>query len=71
MLPYWTASTSRKAVRLKIIIKDNISYAFGADKYAYAYVEFKEGKVTLKKFECPMRNHRSKISLIRQKPHLW
>lgn len=35
----------------KIIIKDNISYTFGADKYAYAYVEFKEGKVTLKIYQ--------------------
>lgn len=35
----------------KIIIKDNISYAFGADKYAYAYVEFKEGKTTLKIYQ--------------------
>lgn len=51
----------------KIIIKDSVSYTFGADKYAYAYVEFKEGKVTLKfNFECPMRNHRSRISLIKQ-----
>ena len=51
----------------KIIIKNDISYAFGADKYAYAYVEHKEGKVTLKlNFECPMRNHRSRISLIKQ-----
>ena len=50
----------------KIVIKDNKSYAFGADKYAYAYVEFKEGKVTLKKFECSIRNNRSRISLIKQ-----
>lgn len=35
----------------KIIIKDSISYTFGADKYAYAYVEFKEGKVTLKIYQ--------------------
>lgn len=35
----------------KIIIKDDISYAFGADKYAYAYVEFKEGKITLKIYQ--------------------
>lgn len=35
----------------KIVIKDNISYAFGADKYAYAYVEFKEGKTTLKIYQ--------------------
>ena len=67
----WLKYANVYPISHKIIIKDNISYAFGADKYAYAYVEFKEGKVTLKKFECPMRNHRSRISLIRQKPHLW
>lgn len=35
----------------KIIIKDNQSYAFKADKYAYAYVEFKEGRTTLKIYQ--------------------
>lgn len=35
----------------KIIVKDDISYVFGADKYAYAYVEFKEGKTTLKIYQ--------------------
>ena len=35
----------------KIVIKDNISYTFGSDKYAYAYVEFKEGKTTLKIYQ--------------------
>lgn len=35
----------------KIVIKNNISYTFGADKYAYAYVEFKEGKTTLKIYQ--------------------
>ena len=35
----------------KIVIKNGISYIFGADKYAYAYVEFKEGKVTLKIYQ--------------------
>ena len=51
----------------KIVIKNGISYIFGADKYAYAYVEFKEGKVTLKlNFECPIGNYRSRISLIKQ-----
>lgn len=35
----------------KIIIKDDTSYAFGADKYAYAYVEFKEGRTTLKIYQ--------------------
>lgn len=35
----------------KIIIKDGKQYTFGADKYAYAYVEHKEGKVTLKIYQ--------------------
>lgn len=55
----------------KIVIKDDISYAFGADKYAYAYVEFKEGKTTLKiyqpfntrGFKWANRHDRSVISL--------
>ena len=35
----------------KIIIKDDHKYVFGADRYAYAYVEHKEGKVTLKIYQ--------------------
>lgn len=35
----------------KIVIKDGISFAFKADKYAYAYVEFKEGRTTLKIYQ--------------------
>lgn len=35
----------------KIITKNGNSYVFGADKYAYAYVEFKEGKTTLKIYQ--------------------
>ena len=35
----------------KIIIKDGHKYVFGADRYAYAYVEHKEGKVTLKIYQ--------------------
>ena len=35
----------------KIVIKDGEKYVFGADKYAYAYVEHKEGKVTLKIYQ--------------------
>lgn len=35
----------------KIIIKDNIKSIFGADKYAYAYVEFKENKTTIKIYQ--------------------
>ena len=35
----------------KIIIKDEHKYIFSADKYAYAYVEHKEGKITLKIYQ--------------------
>lgn len=35
----------------KIIIKDGKRTVFAADKYAYAYVEFKEGNVTLKIYQ--------------------
>lgn len=35
----------------KIVIKDGGDIVFGADKYAYAYVEFKGGKVTLKIYQ--------------------
>lgn len=35
----------------KIIVKQGKQYVLGADKYAYAYVERKEGKVTLKIYQ--------------------
>lgn len=35
----------------KIIIKDNKRYVFNADKYAYAYIEKKEGKVSVKIYQ--------------------
>ena len=35
----------------KIITKDGKRLVFGADKYAYAYVERKEGKITLKIYQ--------------------
>ena len=35
----------------KIIIKGTKRYVLGADKYAYAYVERKEGKITLKIYQ--------------------
>lgn len=55
----------------KIVIKDDQAIVFGADKYAYAYVEFKGGKVTLKiyqpfntnGFKWSNRHDRSVISL--------
>ena len=54
----------------KIIVKDNHSYVFKADKYAYAYVEHKEGKVTIKiyqplnkKYKWSNKHDKSVISL--------
>lgn len=54
----------------KIIIKEDRKMVFTADKYAYAYVEFKEGNVTLKiyqpfnkKYKWSNRHDRSVISL--------
>ena len=35
----------------KIIIKDGKEFIFGADKYAYAYLEHKEGKETIKIYQ--------------------
>lgn len=35
----------------KIVVKDGQEYVFGADKYAYAYVERKEGNITLKIYQ--------------------
>ena len=35
----------------KIVIKDGVRRVYAADKYAYAYVERKEGKVTLKIYQ--------------------
>lgn len=35
----------------KIITKDNNKYIYKADKYAYAYVEFKESKTTIKVYQ--------------------
>lgn len=35
----------------KIVVSGNRRYVYGADKFAYAYVEHKEGKVTLKIYQ--------------------
>lgn len=47
----WLKYANVYPISHKIIIKEDISYVFGADKYAYAYVEFKEGKTTLKIYQ--------------------
>lgn len=47
----WLKYANVYPISHKIIIKNDQIYAFGADKYAYAYVEFKEGKVTLKIYQ--------------------
>lgn len=47
----WLKYANVYPISHKIIIKDDKRYIFGADKYAYAYVEFKEGKTTLKIYQ--------------------
>lgn len=54
----------------KIVVKDNHSYIFNADKYAYAYIEHKEDKVTIKiyqplnkKYKWSNKHDKSVISL--------
>lgn len=47
----WLKYADIYPVSHKIIIKNGHKMIFPADKYAYAYVEFKEGKVTLKIYQ--------------------
>lgn len=46
----------------KIVISNGNRYVFGADKYAYAYVERKEGKITLKIYQPLSKDKRRKWS---------
>lgn len=46
----------------KIVTKNGIKHTFGADKYAYAFVERKEGKVTLKIYQPLTQDKRRKWS---------
>lgn len=67
----WLKYANVYPVSHKIIIKNGKRYVFGADKYAYAYVEFKEGRTTLKiyqpynksGFKWSSKHDRSVISL--------
>lgn len=43
----------------KIVTKNGRTYTFAAEKYAYAYVEFKEGKTTIKIYQ-PLVKDKSK-----------
>jgi hypothetical protein len=47
----WLKRADIYPISHKIIIKDGKTYRFPADKYAYAYVERKEGKITLKIYQ--------------------
>ena len=47
----WLKYANVNPITHKIIVKDGKEFVFGADKYAYAYVEFKEGKTTLKIYQ--------------------
>ena len=47
----WLKYANVHPISHKIIIKKGQRYVFGADKYAYAYAEFKDGKTTLKIYQ--------------------
>lgn len=47
----WLKYANVYPISHKIIIKKGQRYVFGADKYAYAYAEFKDGKTTLKIYQ--------------------
>lgn len=47
----WLKYAEIYPVSHKIVIKDNKRYVLSADKYAYAYIEHKEGKVTIKLYQ--------------------
>ena len=47
----WLKYANVYPISHKIIVKNNNKYIFKADKYAYAYVEFKEGNTTIKVYQ--------------------
>lgn len=47
----WLKYANVYPISHKIIIKDNIKYLYKADKYAYAFVEFKDNKTTMKLYQ--------------------
>lgn len=47
----WLKYANVYPISHKIMVKDGCKYIYKADKYAYAYVEFKEGKTTLKIYQ--------------------
>lgn len=47
----WLKYANVYPISHKIIIKNGKRYVFGADKHAYAFVEFKEGRTTLKIYQ--------------------
>ena len=47
----WLKHADVYPVSHKVLIKDGKKYTFKADKYAYVYVERKEGKITLKLYQ--------------------
>lgn len=47
----WLQYANVYPISHKIVIKDDYNTVFAADKYAYAYVEFKGGKTTLKIYQ--------------------
>ena len=56
----WLVYADVYPISHKIIKRENSTYTFVADKYAYAYVERKEGKVTIKIYQPLVKDKRYK-----------
>ena len=55
----------------KIVISNGVRYVFGADKLAYAFVERKEGKITLKIYQPYSKEHKWSNKHDRSVISLW
>lgn len=72
----WLKFANIYPISHKIIIKDGIDYLYKADKYAYAYVEFKDDRIFIKIYQPFNKNgfkwsgkqNKSILSLWRQIP---
>jgi len=52
----WLKMANVYPISHKLILKGGKTYTFGADKYAYAYIERKEGKVSIKVYQPYNKN---------------
>lgn len=67
----WLKYADVYPVSHKVLIKDGKKYTFKAEKYAYVYVERKEGKITLKLYQPYSKRFKWSSSIDRSVWGLW